>query len=117
MYESKTAPLAPRSEFFRRFRTSLSIGLGLIALSLYIGMLGYHALEKMSWLDSFENASMILSGMGPLYAMKSASGKLFAGLYAIYSGVALLTNVSIIFAPVLHRVFHKFHLSDEESTD
>ncbi|MEO7934492.1 MAG: hypothetical protein ABIT76_15190 [Chthoniobacterales bacterium] len=114
MFESKTAPLAPRSEFLRRFRNSLSIGLGLIALSLFIGMAGYHVFERMTWLDSFENASMILSGMGPLYAMKTVSGKLFAGLYAIYSGVALLTNVSIIFAPVLHRLFHKFHLSDLE---
>ncbi len=114
MFEPKTAPLAPRSTFLRRFRNSLSIGLSVIALSLFLGMWGYHAFERMAWLDAFENAAMILSGMGPLYAMKSVSGKLFAGIYAIYSGVALLTNVSIIFAPVLHRLYHKFHLSDLE---
>ncbi len=93
MFEHQSAPLAPRSEFFKRFRNSLSIGLVLIALSLFLGMWGYHSLESMSWLNAFENASMILAGMGPVDALKTTSGKLFAGTYAIYSGVALLTQV------------------------
>jgi hypothetical protein len=115
MFEYKTDPLLPRRQFLKRFGNSFSLGLGLILLSLLIGMWGYHFFEKMDWLTAYVNASMILSGMGPTDPLRTTGGKIFAGAYAIYSGVALLTNVSIIFAPVLHRLFHKFHLSDRES--
>ena len=68
----------------------------------------------MDWLDAFYNASMILSGMGPVEELHTVNGKIFAGIYAIHSGVALLTNAGIIFAPLLHRIHHKFHLADED---
>jgi hypothetical protein len=73
-------------------------------------MLGYHYFEGMSWLDAFANASMILSGMGPFGPLQTDSGKLFAGLYALFSGLAFITTAGIILAPVAHRLMHKFHV-------
>ncbi len=80
--------------------------------SLAIGMLGYHGLSGLPWLDAFLNASMILTGMGPINAMATPGAKLFAGCYALYSGIAFLTAVGIFFAPILHRAAHKFHLNN-----
>jgi hypothetical protein len=91
---------------------SVAMGLGLVAGSLAIGMLGYHHYESMSWVDAFVNAAMILSGMGPLLPIATYGGKVFAGCYAIYSGIALITVAGIIFAPVFHRFLHKFHLEN-----
>ena len=89
---------------------SLRIALGLVVLSLFIGMLGYHALEGMAWIDAFVNASMILSGMGPVGELHTRGGKLFAGFYALYSGFALLTIAAVLLAPVMHRFLHRFHI-------
>ena len=83
-------------------------------ISLLLGMAGYHALEKLSWIDSFLNASMLLGGMGPVNPPQTAAGKLFAGMYALYAGLAFLVGVGIIFAPVFHRILHRFHWSDSE---
>ena len=76
-------------------------------------MLGYHLTEGMDWIDSFANASMILSGMGPLEPLKTAGGKVFAGLYALYSGLLLVLASGIVLAPILHRMLHQFHLAEE----
>ena len=86
------------------------IGASIIGVSLAIGMTGYHLLERMSWLDSFANASMILSGMGPLEPLRTNGGKFFAGSYALFSGLALITSTAVLFAPIFHRFLHKFHL-------
>lgn len=86
------------------------IGLILILLALYIGMCGYHFLEGMPWIDSFLNASMILSGMGPVDQMKTFAGKLFAGCYALFSGLTFIAIVVIILSPAIHRFFRKIHL-------
>lgn len=86
------------------------LGLILIVTALYIGMLGYHLSEGMSWIDSFLNASMILSGMGPVQTLKTTAGKLFAGFYALFSGLAFIAIVVIILSPVIHRFFRKIHL-------
>ena len=83
---------------------------GLIAVSLSGGMAGYHLLEGMPWIDAFVNASMILSGMGPVGELKTSGGKLFAGFYALYSGLAAITIAAILLGPVLHRFLHRFHL-------
>ena len=88
----------------------------LVGLSLFAGMVGYRYLEDMSWIDAFANASMILSGMGPLSPVQTTAGKLFAGCYALYSGLALILVAGIIFAPVVHRLLHRFHLEDEKAT-
>ena len=82
----------------------------LIVLALFIGMLGYHVYGQMSWIDAFVNASMILSGMGPVSPLTTDSGKLFAGCYALFSGLAFLMIVVIILSPVIHRFFRKVHL-------
>jgi len=76
-------------------------------------MLGYHWLEGMPWIDAFANAAMILSGMGPLEPLKTNGGKLFAGLYAIYSGLAVILIAGVVFAPVVHRFLHRFHLDPD----
>ena len=114
-YERRHQALAPKETFLRRILGSLLFGSLFIMCSLGIGMLGFHALEALPWMDAFLNAAMLLSGMGPLHVPASAGGKLFAGLYAIYCGFAVLICAAIIFAPVIHRAMHRFHL--EEETD
>jgi hypothetical protein len=75
-----------------------------------MGMAGYHGFEKLSWLDAFLNAAMILSGMGPVATIQTSVGKLFAGCYALFSGLALITTLAVIIAPLFHRFLHKFHM-------
>lgn len=104
------APLLSRREYLARFLRSLGLGLLIVALCLGIGMIGYHSLEKLSWIDAFLNASMILSGMGPVATLQTNAGKLFAGCYALFSGLALISIIGIIMAPVVLRFLHKFHL-------
>jgi len=108
-YQSK---LQPRQEFIRRLGWSIAAGSALIVFSLSIGMIGYHTLAGLSWVDAFLDASMILSGMGPLSQLHTTSAKIFAGCYALYSGLALLTTAGVVLAPVIHRALHKFHLED-----
>jgi len=93
---------------------SSSIGLGLVGVSLLAGMVGYHVLVGLPWIDAFLNASMILSGMGPIASPQTSAGKLFAGLYALYSGLVLIVFAGITFAPVVHRFFHRLHLNLEK---
>jgi hypothetical protein len=117
VFEHRKSPLLPRRAFYARL--SWSIGAALLVLSgaLFVGMLGYHLLERMPWIDAFMNAAMILSGMGPATPLSSDAAKLFAGLYALFSGLAFIAGMGIIFAPVYHRFLHRFHLemSDEDS--
>lgn len=113
MFEHHSKPLLPRREYYRRLARNAGLGLVVIAVSLGLGMTGYHVFEKLPWLDAFLNAAMILSGMGPVATVQTDAGKMFAGCYALYSGIALISIVGIIFAPVVHRALHKFHLEDE----
>lgn len=114
MYEHHEEPLASREVFVRRLGINGLLALGLLLFSLGIGMLGYHFLEKLSWIDSLLNASMILGGMGPVNQLQTNAGKIFASFYAIYSGVILLASVGVLAAPIFHRFLHYFHLADEE---
>ena len=114
MYEHRSKPLLPRAEFYRRVARSFALGMSVAAGSLAIGMLGYHHFEKMGWIDSYVNASMILSGMGPVGNLNTDGGKIFAGSYALFSGLAFITSIGIIFTPIYHRFMHKFHLEDTE---
>ncbi len=102
--------LLPRREFARRLGRSIAAGGALLLLSLGIGMLGYHFIAGLAWIDAFLDAAMILSGMGPLSPLHTNAAKLFAGCYAIYCGVALLATTGIILTPLIHRSLHKFHL-------
>ena len=108
----KKNPLLPRALYLRRVARNCALGGVIIAFALSIGILGYHHFDKLSWLDAFENAAMILSGMGPLTQSEPDAGKIFAGCYALFSGVAFLTSMGVVFAPVLHRFLHKFHLEN-----
>jgi hypothetical protein len=83
-------------------------------VSLAVGMLGYHFLGGLAWIDAFLNASMILSGMGPVDMLSTFGAKLFAGLYALYSGLALIATAALVLAPILHRFLHRFHLEDSK---
>ncbi len=114
MYERRHQPLAPLPVFRRRLIGAGSVGMGLVAISLAVGIAGYMATEHLAALDAFLNAAMILSGMGPLHNPQSAGGKLFAGLYALYCGFAVLGIAAIMFAPVVHRLFHRFHIEAED---
>lgn len=114
-FETRSHPLASREVFLRRLLGSIATGFGLIALSLWAGMAGYHGFEGLSWLDSFLNASMILSGMGPLDQPQTVGGKLFAGLYALYSGLAVILIAGVIFGPVVHRFLHRFHVESSKN--
>ena len=116
MYEHRREALLPRRLFLLRVARSALLSTGFIAGSLVIGMLGYRITEGLSWLDAFLNASMILTGMGPVDAMHTTAGKVFAGCYALFSGVAFLTAVAVLFAPVLLRVLHRFHLAFDTET-
>ena len=110
----KHKPLPSLHQFFTHLAKNLVLGILLIACALWIGMLGYHYLEHLSWIDAFLNASMILAGMGPVDPIISNSGKIFAGCYAIYSGIAFLSTVAVIFTPLIHRFLHQLHVPDEE---
>ena len=113
MFERRDEPLLPRRKFYHRLARSAGYGTVLILASLVVGTLGYHLLERLAWIDAFLNAAMILSGMGPVGELHHASAKIFAGCYAIYSGIALITSVGVIFAPLLHRLLHQFHLKED----
>jgi hypothetical protein len=112
-FERRTAPLLPRRLFYWRAMVGVAIGFGLLFTALFAGMLGYHVTEHLSWIDAFVNAAMILAGMGPVAPMETNAGKLFAGCYALFSGLAFITIVGVILAPFIHRIFHRFHLADD----
>ena len=117
MYETRTQKLATPAVYRRRLVQSGIVGFIMVAISLAIGMAGYGYFEELGWADSFENAAMILSGMGPVHNPLSAGGKLFAGIYALYSGFAVLVIAAVTFAPAVHRMLHRFHLQTEEDEE
>lgn len=119
MFEHKHEPLLSRQEFVRRMVSYAAVAVAIIFGSIFIGMLGYHVYEGLSWVDSFVNAAMILGGMGPVNTLHTDAGKYFAGFYALYSGLVFLLAAGVLLAPVIHRFFHHFHLDieDEETPE
>lgn len=109
MYESRYTKPIELKKFYKRLVNHFIFSFLLIITSLLIGMAGYHFLENLSWIDSFINASMILGGMGPIEIPQTNAGKIFAGFYALYSGIIFLVAIGITIAPILHRMFHLFH--------
>ena len=109
-YERMNQPLLNRRDFARRLMANAGFSIALIVLSLMAGMAGYHYLEGQNWVDAFANAAMILSGMGPLGTLNTTSGKIFAGCYALYSGLALILAIGVVIAPIVHRFLHRFHM-------
>jgi hypothetical protein len=115
--EHRHEPLASRPVFLRRVLLYLGFSIGILGVSLGIGILGYHFTEHLSWLDSLLNASMILGGMGPVNPLNTEAGKLFASFYALFAGMVFLVAVGVLLAPVVHRFFHAFHLIPEDPSD
>jgi len=99
--------------FVSRIVRNLLIAFGIIGFALGLGMAGYSYFEKMSTIDAFLNASMILSGMGPVATLQTDDGKLFAGCYALFSGIIFLVIIAIIIAPVIHRFLHALLINDK----
>jgi hypothetical protein len=112
MFDHHVRPLASRATFQRRLVSSGRLAIALVAGSLGIGMAGYAVFEGLGFVDAFLNASMILSGMGPLHNPATVGGKIFAGIYALYSGFAVLVIAAVLIAPVVHRIFHRFHIEE-----
>ena len=104
--------LSPPNVFYSRVRRGVTYALVLVAVTLAVGMLGYHEFEDISWLDSFHQSALLLSGMGPVVEMSSVAGKVFDGIYALFCGIILLAATGLLFAPVLHRILHRFHIED-----
>ena len=113
-FEHHRAPLLPREAFARRVLGFAAFAAALVAGSLEIGTLGYHGFAGLGWVDSLLNAAMILTGMGPVNEMTTTAGKLFAAAYALFSGVAFLSIVAILLAPIIHRFLHRMHLEVDE---
>ncbi|MDO8552276.1 MAG: hypothetical protein Q7S01_01960 [bacterium] len=110
MYERHHEPLISRKAYLRRIVRSGGLAAASILAALFLGVSGYHWIEGIPWVDSILNAAMILGGMGPLGPLQSTAGKLFAGFYALYSGLALILITAIVFAPLVHRLLHRFHI-------
>jgi hypothetical protein len=114
MYEHKRQPLATKQVYYRRILNNLLVGAGILAVALVIGSAGfYFTCDHIRLLDAFHNASMLLSGMGPVLNNLCDTGIWFSSFYALFSGVVFITNIGFILAPVIHRFFHKLHLEDK----
>ena len=116
MQTKKKIKLESKSKFYKHIFRNSCFGLIAVAVALYIGMFGYHWFEKMSWVDSFVNAAMILSGMGPVQTLATDGGKIFAGMYALFSGLAFIVIMGVMLAPILHRFFRKVHMESKRDS-
>jgi len=117
MYEHRSEPLVSRRLFLGRMAGHALGALALVVGTLWIGMAGYHWFEGLSWIDAYLNAAMILGGMGPVAELHTTAGKLFAGSYALFAGIVFLVGVGVVFAPVVHRAMHRFHLDQVDEAD
>ena len=114
LYEHRSQPVLPRALFLRRILNHVLLALTVVSVSLLIGVLGYRFFAGFTWIDALMNAAMILGGMGPVNAISTTSGKLFASFYALYSGVAFLAMAAVLIAPFAHRLLHRLHLEDTD---
>jgi len=116
LWEHHTEPLATRQVFIRRMGTQVVLVVGIVAVALAIGTVGYIAISDLDFVDSFLEASMLMSGAGPLYTERSSpnSLKLFSSLYALFCTLLVVTMVGILAAPLIHRVFHRLHVERED---
>ena len=98
-----------------RVANHLAFSLGVIAVSLGAGVLGYHDVAHFTWIDSLLNASMILGGMGPVGNLESDAAKVFASMYALFSGIVFIAVLGMLLAPFVHRIMHKLHMDEDQS--
>ena len=113
MYESRRQQPLTHGTFVQRLALHAACAVALVIGSLAIGMVGYHLLEHLSWIDAFLNSAMLLGGMGPVNAPVTPAGKLFAGFFALYAGLVFIVSAGLMFAPVLHRLMHRFHFDEK----
>jgi len=114
MFERKHQKVAPVHVFIGRLVICIGIAILLILFALVIGIVGYHWIAGFNWVDSLLNASMILGGMGPVNLLTNTGAKVFASLYALFSGLVFIAVMGIVFSPIVHRMLHKFHIDDED---
>lgn len=113
VYEHHRHPLLPRVKFIKRVLSNVGVATFIVTIALGMGVLGYHEWGGLNWIDSLLNASMILTGMGPVNELTSTAGKLFASFYALFSGIIFLSVIVIVLAPIIHRFLHKFHVRSD----
>ena len=114
MFEHKNQRIAPVAVFVRRLIGYIGIAILLIALALFSGIAGYHWIAGFDWIDALLNASMILGGMGPVNLLTNTAAKVFASLYALFSGLVFIAVMGIVFSPIVHRMLHKFHIDNKD---
>ena len=113
MFEHRTDPLLPRYAFLLRVVGHLLMATAVVGAALAIGVVGYHYLGDLPWIDALVNASMILGGMGPVDLITSTAGKYFTSFYALFSGLLFIGAASILLAPFMHRIMHRLHLDED----
>ena len=113
MYEHRTRPILSRADFTKRVARHVMLAFFALAVALGIGVVGYHTLGELEWLDALLNASMILGGMGPVDPLHKPVAKLFASGYALFSGLVFIGVASLLVAPFAHRLLHRFHLEEQ----
>ncbi|MEZ5890502.1 MAG: hypothetical protein R3D52_09810 [Xanthobacteraceae bacterium] len=116
-FERRREPVISRRRFLQRMVKAFALWFALTVIGLAIGIAGYAGFENMSFVDAYVNAAMILSGMGPLSALNTTGGKIFAGSYAIFSGLVIVIATSFVLAPIFHRVLHRFHVEQGRQDD
>src|SRR5438093_746786 len=114
MFERRHEKLAPVSVFVKRVFASLGIAVALIAIALIIGISGYHWLGGFDWIDSLLEAAMILGGMGPVNPLPTDAAKIFASIYALFSGLIFIAVMGVVLSPIAHRFLHKFHIDEDD---
>ena len=114
-FEQTASPQAHRRRFYRRLGRHASFAGIVVLLALALGMAGYMGFEGMSFVDAFVNAAMILSGMGPITELHTVGGKIFAGLYALFSGLLIFGIAGLVLVPVFHRLLYRFHIEDSKN--
>jgi hypothetical protein len=113
-FERKHERLLSRRQFAKRMAVALAFAAVILTCALALGTFGYHWIARFEWIDAFLNAAMILTGMGPVGEIKTNSGKIFAALYALFSGMIFITVVAVTLTPLLHRLLHKFHIDEAD---
>ena len=114
MYENRKQPLLSTAKFLKRVARHWLAGFGVLVFGLGGGILGYHYIAGLNWIDSLLNASMILGGMGPVDPLRTNGAKIFASFYALFSGLAFIGIVSVLLAPFVHRLLHRVHAEERK---